>query len=44
MVTTFARLRGLRFAAGAYLFQQVHLIYSAATLVACSIARWWRGE
>jgi GT2 family glycosyltransferase len=43
MVTAFARLRGLRFAAGAFLFQQIHLVYSAATLVACAAARWWRG-
>jgi GT2 family glycosyltransferase len=39
MLRFFARRRGLAFAAGAWLFHQVHLVYSSATLVVCFAAR-----
>ncbi len=35
MILFFARARGLPFAAGAWLFHQVHLMYSAATYAYC---------
>ena len=35
MVRFFARSRGLRFAAGAWLFHQLHLAYSASTFAIC---------
>jgi len=44
MFRLFARLRGFRFAVGAWLFHQVHLVYSAATLVACVIAEPFRRD
>ncbi len=38
MLRFFARRRGLPFAVGAWLFHQVHLLYSSATLAACLVA------
>jgi hypothetical protein len=35
MVRFFARSRGLRFAAGGWLFHQLHLAYSASTFAIC---------
>jgi GT2 family glycosyltransferase len=37
MLRVFARERGVAFAAGAWLFHQVHLLYSAATFAICAL-------
>ena len=37
LLRAFARLRGVGFAAGAWFFHQVHLLYSAAIFVGCSL-------
>jgi GT2 family glycosyltransferase len=42
LVRCFARAGGPGFAAGAWLFHQVHLIYSAATFAVCALRHRWR--
>lgn len=42
MLRLFARQNGARFAAAGWLFHQVHLVYSSATLVACVMLYTWR--
>jgi len=42
LVRTFARIRGLPFALGGWLFQQVHLTYSAVTFAVCSLLHRFR--
>jgi GT2 family glycosyltransferase len=44
MLRAFARLRGIGFAAGAWLFHQVHLLYSGVVFAICSILHWRRAR